>query len=457
VGHDRRVAKRTSRLDELKDAVQAHDLARVTALLDRPGGAEAGIVNARGDNVLMWAMIVAAPLPVVDALVVRGGANLAHTNKEGLTPITYAQWYLRDDIVARLGELGHRVQPIEKWSQKQRDAWLLRTVLDWTDERLAARLVRLLRAGANAEVRFEGRRTALHLLALQGAKDVYAYRALLDAGADIAIRDPEGSTPLHLLASHASELEPARLLIERGASLEATDARGRTPLHVARESGYWNKQLFVDMLVAAGADTAREAPPPRPVDPAIASLRADLDFFYEHDEPRPGSPHARFLAVTRNVLHKLQLKAGYLPIGRTREEFLLFDYYQSPDFYSGDDLPKRLAAKLRAQKWIPFGYSGNNFAIAKAYDRDGSGGTLFVDLEHASQADAPVIYLPDTVSRTNKLRTLTLPFRALLAAKSRSAKVTPRPAARRARPGRPASRRATARGAGSRQQPRRSR
>jgi ankyrin repeat protein len=56
----------------------------------------------------------------------------------------------------------------------------------------------------------------------------------LDAGANIAARDPERQTPLHLAARdgfHASCL----VLLHRGADLHAQDQWGETPLHQAAD------------------------------------------------------------------------------------------------------------------------------------------------------------------------------------------------------------------------------
>lgn len=61
------------------------------------------------------------------------------------------------------------------------------------------------------------------------------YREILDAGAAIDARDPQGKTPLH----HSATLgwpASARLLLERGAEVNALDALGRTPLGVALRS-----------------------------------------------------------------------------------------------------------------------------------------------------------------------------------------------------------------------------
>ena len=54
-------------------------------------------------------------------------------------------------------------------------------------------------------------------------------RLLIEQGADVAVQDEFGATPLHIAARN-SALEMARLLIDRGADIEVKDEDGRTPL-----------------------------------------------------------------------------------------------------------------------------------------------------------------------------------------------------------------------------------
>jgi len=165
----------------------------------------------------------------------------------------------------------------------------------------ADRVHALLAAGADAAMRDEAGRTALHLAA--GAGHLAAVRALLDGplpaapqsalalidgrpvnlfaselrGADTVIPpvgtaleahveslsfdrflqrcehldavDARGRTPLHLAAAagHAPVID---LLCERGASLDAADERGATPLHLAALAG---RGEAVDALLSRGA------------------------------------------------------------------------------------------------------------------------------------------------------------------------------------------------------------
>lgn len=73
---------------------------------------------------------------------------------------------------------------------------------------------------------------------------------LLQAGADIAARDPNGETPLHLAAGFRNAAAVAALL-EAGADVHATTRRGDTPLHDAARYG---SAEIVNALLEAGAD-----------------------------------------------------------------------------------------------------------------------------------------------------------------------------------------------------------
>lgn len=91
------------------------------------------------------------------------------------------------------------------------------------------------------------------LLAAVKQADIVTVKSLLDAGADIEVRDVrpnQGETPLHH-AARTGNVEIAKLLVSRGAKLNGAAHGGFVPLHVA--AGL-NRRAMADYLLQAGAD-----------------------------------------------------------------------------------------------------------------------------------------------------------------------------------------------------------
>ena len=72
---------------------------------------------------------------------------------------------------------------------------------------------------------------------------------LIKCGADINVRDPYNSTPLHILIGIGSR-EAAEVLISKGADIYAIDDEGNTPLKLAERMGF---TYTADLLRKHGA------------------------------------------------------------------------------------------------------------------------------------------------------------------------------------------------------------
>jgi ankyrin repeat protein len=88
-----------------------------------------------------------------------------------------------------------------------------------------------------------------------GADDtIDIIETILDAGADIDLRDPAGCTALHMAVSQDIAADTIPLLVERGASMNLCDDHGWTPLRRAILYGRHRERLeVVDLLIRHGA------------------------------------------------------------------------------------------------------------------------------------------------------------------------------------------------------------
>lgn len=106
----------------------------------------------------------------------------------------------------------------------------------------------LIGSGCEIDKRFEsfGYPTALHLACVRNYRIIA--KVLLDAGADVELRDSDGATPLHL-ASQKGNLEIVRLLFAAGADKFARGVFGQSALHYAAQAG---KEEMVKFLLEQG-------------------------------------------------------------------------------------------------------------------------------------------------------------------------------------------------------------
>jgi len=94
----------------------------------------------------------------------------------------------------------------------------------------------------------EGSRTPLTIAAMY--ERVAAIKALIDAGADVNVKNRDGNTPLHI-AARDGRTEAIKALIQANADVNAKDYIGRTPLHNAARDGHTEA---IKALIQANAD-----------------------------------------------------------------------------------------------------------------------------------------------------------------------------------------------------------
>lgn len=290
---------------ELVAAARANDGASVRSMIAE--GADANAADATGTTALHWA-VYHDDAELVQ-LLIGGGADVSATNAFGATPLAEAAVTGNVDVIERLLNAGADVESpnaegqtalmvvartentraaallIERGADvNAREQWKQQSALMWAAARKRPQMIRLLiEHGADVDARSKvydwqrqttvfprakflpsGGLTPLLFAAREGC--AACVTALLDAGADIDLPDPDEVTPL-LLALLNARFDTARRLIEAGANLNKWDRWGRTPLYAAvdfntlptggrpdRPSTDATTAIeIVDMLLAAGA------------------------------------------------------------------------------------------------------------------------------------------------------------------------------------------------------------
>ena len=186
-------------MDELKEAANAGDVARVRQLLQRLGLTS----GTDAENFPDRTAVASAPI----TFPIDEGPGLALTNSDGSTALHDAATWGHGKVVVILKKYGATV------NQAKDDG-----------------------------------RTPLHCAAHHGHPDVA--ELLLKFGADINIVDNAGWTPLHCAAA-MGHLEVARVLLSSGADISKTAETGATPVHVATENGHTK---MVEMLLHTGSE-----------------------------------------------------------------------------------------------------------------------------------------------------------------------------------------------------------
>ncbi|KAK7867489.1 hypothetical protein R5R35_004497 [Gryllus longicercus] len=110
----------------------------------------------------------------------------------------------------------------------------------------------LLELGADLSLCTTAGENVLHF-ACRSA-DLETMGCVFETGAfDVQCRSGDGSTPLHVSASHWRTAECVEALVRRGADVHARDAKGRTPLHLSASRG---RPEGIDALLRLGARVA---------------------------------------------------------------------------------------------------------------------------------------------------------------------------------------------------------
>lgn len=126
---------------------------------------------------------------------------------------------------------------------------------------------------------------------------------LLEAGADINLKDGSQRTPLMIaVKSEYRSAFFAQRLLENGANPNIVDNFRNSPLHYAAMAGRLD---MMDLLLKYGAT---ESPNARGLTPSLLaqSFEASMEIMDHHRHARRGREHASARSRTRGVLHYLR-------------------------------------------------------------------------------------------------------------------------------------------------------
>jgi ankyrin repeat protein len=270
------------------------DAAIVTALLD--AGADPNTANPEGETVLMSAAR-AGSVEAVKTLLARGADPNVRERWLQETALMWAAAENHADVARMLIEAGARVND---------KAWVTDTpVLDFPKS-----------GGPNMPFP-KGGWTPIFYAARDNSMD--ALRVLAEAGADLNVQDPEGTTALTIAIINL-HYDAAALLLDKGANPNLVDITGMGPLYAAVNmntlqwiqgrpapalSGKVDAAALVNKLIDKGADVnARLSKPP---------LRRHHDFQSDRFMGDGGTPLFRAARLGDIGLAKVLLDRGADP------------------------------------------------------------------------------------------------------------------------------------------------
>jgi ankyrin repeat protein len=224
-------------------------------LLER--GADPTLTDKTGESALHGIVRLKAETmtPLLEQLLA-AGADINHQNRHGQTPLIRAAYssMVRDAVGTAL--LEHGADPNRQ--DYRGDTILHILAADSRRSDSSGLIRRLLAHGARLDIRNRGNQTPL--MAAVARKHVSVVRTLVEAGADVNVRDKQG-TPLigTLISCDADKLAMLRLIVDAGADVNAASEYGPLPLSHA-----FYGHLHLDcleparILLNAGADPNRQ-------------------------------------------------------------------------------------------------------------------------------------------------------------------------------------------------------
>ncbi len=209
-------------VDELLTAVNSNDIDKVKGLIN--ARVDVSGEDGKGNRPLFRAALQGNPQIV--KLLLDAGADPNLTNKLGWSPLFIALAKMKPET--RHGEvidllLARGANP------KLKDKAGLTLLMVAVRYNHPGMVQRLLKLGLSARDATEAGETVLHML---GRNANMLRQQLIEAGADVNVRDKEGGTPL-MVAIINNDYDGVKLLLDKGAALEQPTVSGMSPLTAA--------------------------------------------------------------------------------------------------------------------------------------------------------------------------------------------------------------------------------
>ena len=255
---------------EIVSAVKAGNAVRVRTLVERK--ADVNATEADGTSALHWA--VRGGDVGTTELLIRAGARVDAANRYGVTPLSLAARNGRGDLIDLLLQSGARVKTAEATLPEGQTVAMLAARTGQADA-----LKRLVTAGSDVNAQ-ETRTGTTALVWAATSNHAAAVRALAEAGADLNIQSkvttyphtqngvllsgveegvsyvgqtvlPRGGWSAVMYAAREGSTDAVRALADAGANLDLVDPEGTTALILAIINGHWDAAA---VLVDKGAD-----------------------------------------------------------------------------------------------------------------------------------------------------------------------------------------------------------
>jgi ankyrin repeat protein len=253
-------------------AVQAGDLAKVKALVEKDPGLVRAVDNsgktplhiaaemgrkeaaayliekgavvdqkdAMNRTPLWWCAARSASLEVAGLLLDRG-ADINATDGGWGPPLVIAAFSGPEAMVDYLLDRGAALPAAN-------DRAIDQLLTPAAERGLVKLMKRLIATGVNIQTKDEAGTSLMHKAAAGGSPEII--EIFVQAGLSSADANSIGWTPLHY-ASEAGRLKAVEMLLAKGAPLDARTKEGKTAFNLARE---WNRKDVADFLAAKGAD-----------------------------------------------------------------------------------------------------------------------------------------------------------------------------------------------------------